>query len=863
MKKYKLTTKRYFALLFIYMSMSITLTAQSSLDKIRDAYMQPEGKIAEEVLAPRYKNVNLSNLSPDNAYYATIVKNDNNVSIKQFANKYYDLGGLAIDPVGNRHQYLTNQTPNFRSGDYGIGFLFTSATTGKTTKIDAPKDSHISNLQWSPDGKKIAYFVHTKTATHVYVTERSNGKTKKVSKQPVLATLNTTLAWAGDNKHVFAVLIPKNRGNEPVEPDVLLPQIRMTTTEVNRLRTSPSLLQNAYEADLLEYYITGQLTQINVDNGKNTNIGSPTMVKDIDVAPNGSYVIVDAVQKPFSYIVPTSSFGWSKEIWDLKGNLLVTLQSSEVNEGVPDKNILEFENRSAMQWRPDGEGLSMILAPEKDKKEDEKGDNNGDNEESEDDKDSKKEDKTHKLIQWNAPFGEGDMNVVYESKKKFNSVAYASEGDALFISEGGFRSQTTFVVYPDNPDSSYTVLKPKGDDFYDNPGSLMRSTRNGKSVILVSSGGENVYLSGVKYHKEYEENAPQPFLDKVEIKTGEKERIFESSADKHESIVSVLGADAQNLVINRQSSSDYPNAWNINLETESEVKLTDNKDYNPDITVNTKRERIKIKRADGFEFWVEVILPANWDGNPLPGLIWHYPTEFDSQEDYDKSLRTRNINQYTPINQEAWPQRTPEIFTQAGYAIIKADWPIYSKDGTPNNGFIYSVQQNSAAVIDSVAARGYVDRHRMAIGGHSYGGFGTAHAMIQTSFFKAGIAGDANFNRTLTPFGFQRERSDLWRGKDKYLEMTPLLGADRLDGALLIYSGAADENVGTSPAMSWQMFEALNALGKTAALNMYPYAYHHTFAKEIVLDRWERWTEWLDHYVKNTGEHIPENELGK
>jgi dipeptidyl aminopeptidase/acylaminoacyl peptidase len=60
-----------------------------------------------------------------------------------------------------------------------------------------------------------------------------------------------------------------------------------------------------------------------------------------------------------------------------------------------------------------------------------------------------------------------------------------------------------------------------------------------------------------------------------------------------------------------------------------------------------------------------------------------------------------------------------------------------------------------------------------------------------------------------------------------------------------------------------EVVKALNKLGKTASLYMYPYADHHTGAKEIVLDRWTRWMDWLNHYVKNAGESVSEVGLGK
>jgi dipeptidyl aminopeptidase/acylaminoacyl peptidase len=73
-----------------------------------------------------------------------------------------------------------------------------------------------------------------------------------------------------------------------------------------------------------------------------------------------------------------------------------------------------------------------------------------------------------------------------------------------------------------------------------------------------------------------------------------------------------------------------------------------------------------------------------------------------------------------------------------------------------------------------------IDRERLGIGGHSYGAFSTANAMEHTPFFKAGIAGDGNYNRTLTPMRFQRESRVLMDAREVYINMSPILFANQM-----------------------------------------------------------------------------------
>ena len=104
-----------------------------------------------------------------------------------------------------------------------------------------------------------------------------------------------------------------------------------------------------------------------------------------------------------------------------------------------------------------------------------------------------------------------------------------------------------------------------------------------------------------------------------------------------------------------------------------------------------------------------------------------------------------------------------------------------------NDFYVPDIRKNWAAILDALDEKGIIDRSRLGIGGHSYGAFSTANSMIHTPYFKAGIAGSGNYNRTLTPMTFQSEKRLLWDARETYLEMSPLLYADRLNGALLMY----------------------------------------------------------------------------
>ncbi|HEV3386225.1 MAG TPA: prolyl oligopeptidase family serine peptidase, partial [Gemmata sp.] len=382
---------------------------------------------------------------------------------------------------------------------------------------------------------------------------------------------------------------------------------------------------------------------------------------------------------------------------------------------------------------------------------------------------------------------------------------------------------------------------------------LMSKSVGGVSFVRLSSTGD-VYMSGSDRARGADATSfGKPYVDVIQIKTGKKTRLFEGKGEMLETIDAV-DKDYKTVFTTRQKSNVVPDSYMTDIAIGKVTKLTANVDKTPWFH-ELKVDRFKVTRVDGIKFWVKVTLPPKTTGK-LPALFWIYPREYVDQADYDaKSGRggagggggagaaAGRFNSLAPRNMA--------ILTLAGYAVIEPDVPIVGPAGRMNDNYVPDLRNSLWAAIDELDKRGIIDRDRLACGGHSYGAFSTANALAHTPFFKAGIAGDGCYNRTLTSMTFQSERRQLWDARETYLEMSPLLWADRVNGALLMYHGMEDANVGTNPINSEALFMALDGLGKDAALYMYPYENHGPISKETTLDLWARWVAWLDMYVKN------------
>jgi hypothetical protein len=520
---------KFCLLIAVSILMAVNVTAQVEMFS-KKGYQDPPEVLRNFVLAPRHENVSFSNLSPDRTWFMSL-KGDGLTPVERMGRPYKNLGGVVVDLVANRSRSLTT------GGSVGIELR--PAGGGTVRNIPIPANSRVSGARWSSDGKKIAYLAHFPDATHIYIADVATGRSTKITPRPVLATLNTSFGWSADGKYILTVLIPEKRMPEPkqfVHENHL--RVRLTKPGNTSLRTVVHLLEDSYDEAQLEYYTTGQIVRINAEKPKEIkNIGTPAMYSSIDLAPDGNYLRVTTMLKPFSNIVPTSSFGNVSELWDINGKVLSEISKRELREGSggtgqrptnPDDDSQDAAQaepqKRSLRWRPDGVGMSYMMrdpAPPR-----RPADSTAAPADTAGRARQPQVRRMDRVYQWLPPYGENDAKVIYESETQISGLDYSADCQILFITESASGQSHVFAVFLNEPDKKYTIYKYRTADFYENPGSLMSRTEeeSGERVIMLSSDKKYVYLSGTKYDKEWKENAPQPFVDRVELKTGEKDK---------------------------------------------------------------------------------------------------------------------------------------------------------------------------------------------------------------------------------------------------------------------------------------------------------------------------------------------------
>jgi dipeptidyl-peptidase-4 len=130
------------------------------------------------------------------------------------------------------------------------------------------------------------------------------------------------------------------------------------------------------------------------------------------------------------------------------------------------------------------------------------------------------------------------------------------------------------------------------------------------------------------------------------------------------------------------------------------------------------------------------------------------------------------------------------------------------------------------AAVDWLAGRGgWVDRGRVGISGHSYGGFMTAFALTHSKTFSAGIASgpvtDWGLYDTIYTERYMLTPKENPKG---YAASSVVGAAKNLHGRLLLVHGLMDDNVHAQNTMRFA--DALQQAGKDFELMIYPRARH-------------------------------------
>jgi dipeptidyl aminopeptidase/acylaminoacyl peptidase len=742
-------------------------------------------------------------------------------SIAEVSQPILRIAGIRITPATNSRQ------PRF----FNTGISLKNLKTGTTQKIVFPEGMKLTTPSWAPNGKSMAFLRHLDEGVELWVIDAQSGSAKAVT-PPVVNAVTDAFGWLPDSRRLYVALIPEDRGPAPQPPRVPIgPNIRETSGQFSKAPTYQDLLKTAFDETLFDYYATAQLAILDIVGGPLRKIGQPGIFADVSFSPDLSYILVNRLKRPYSYSVPLDDFARSYEVWDIDGALVHLLADLPPAEDVPINGVPTGPRD--VEWMPHKPSTLIWV-------------------EALDEGDPEKEVPFRdQYLRLPAPFKESPQTVL-KLKERASGLGYYRRGSGLtYFAKPGLalaseytwkkRWRTTYLVDLDHPE-----VAPKKwfdlstQDRYNNPGTpVMTTLQSGESVVLQDK--DWIYLEGSG-------SSPQgdhPFLDRMNIKTLKKERLFHCQDPAYETFVDFFMDSRSKVITSYETQVDPPNYYVYDLKTKQRKALTEFKDPAPQLT-GIKKERLKYKRDDGVELFGTLYLPPDRKpGERLPVVVWAYPIEYS---DPSTAGQVRgSVNRFT-----FYRGSSHLLFITQGYAILDgAEMPIIGDPKTVNDTFVKQLTANAEAAIRTLDDQGVGDPQRIGIGGHSYGAFMTANLLAHCDLFAAGIARSGAYNRTLTPFGFQSERRTLWEATETYIRMSPFMHANKINEPILLIHGEADNNSGTFPIQSERLYAALKGFGATARLVMLPNESHGYMARESILHVLAEMFEWFDKYVKN------------
>lgn len=690
-----------------------------------------------------------------------------------------------------------------------------------------PEEARLSYFSFSPDEKYLSFTNTTSNGVELWVVELATGKAKKVTKDNLNANMGRPYSWMKDSNSFIVCALPSDRP-ELLDEDSFLPTgpiVATSSGEVSQNRTYQDMLKNKFDEENFKILTTSELFIVEV-NGKMTPFANAGIYSGISVSPDGEYVMVSSIHEPFSYMVPYYRFPFTTKIYDAKGNHIKEVNNVPLNEVLPQGFSSVREGKRSMGWRADQPStLYYVEALDR-----------GDQANEVEFRDE--------VFIWEAPFTK-EPESLFKLSSRYAGINWGNE-ENLFISEFWFdtRNIKTHWLNPTTKESKLIVDR-NYQDVYSDPGDFYtEKNKFGRETVVVKEN--KVHLIGDGYTKE----GQFPYIDELDLTTFETKRIYTiNSTDKKEDIIDVLNLDRGEILLRSQSPVDYPNFYIRNYKQNIDIQLTNF--LNPfESLKGVHKEVITYFREDGVELSGTLYLPAGYDKEAktekLPLLIWAYPSEYVDKA--TAGMSTKNPNSFT------YPYYGSFVYWVAkGYAVLDdASFPIVGEgDKEPNDTFIEQLIANGKAAIDAVDSLGYIDRKRVGVGGHSYGAFMTANLLSHSDLFACGIARSGAYNRTLTPFGFQREQRNYWDNPDLYNRMSPFMSADKMKTPMLLVHGEDDNNSGTYTEQTKRYFDALKNLGAPVRMVLLPKESHGYVAKENIFHLLYEQDVFLEKYLKD------------
>lgn len=286
--------------------------------------------------------------------------------------------------------------------------------------------------------------------------------------------------------------------------------------------------------------------------------------------------------------------------------------------------------------------------------------------------------------------------------------------------------------------------------------------------------------------------------------------------------------------------------------------LKHNNKTNPITIYQTNKHYLEYGRTKA-----ELVEYANSKGDSLKGVLY-YPSNYEKGKKYPMIVYI-----YEKLSQRLHQYDNPSLFNgdgfsranyiYDGYFVLYPD--IIYEVGNPG----ISAKDCVVSAVNEVIKTAKVDKDRIGIIGHSFGGYQVSSIITQTNVFKTAVAGAAvtDLTNLYLQVNWDWNRTQAWRFESQQMRMgsnpfdnfegyknnSPIDNASKINTPLLSWSGKEDYNVNWNQSIYLHM--ALRRLKKKNKLLLFPEEGHNILKKETQILLSKEIKNWFDFYLKN------------
>jgi dipeptidyl aminopeptidase/acylaminoacyl peptidase len=299
---------------------------------------------------------------------------------------------------------------------------------------------------------------------------------------------------------------------------------------------------------------------------------------------------------------------------------------------------------------------------------------------------------------------------------------------------------------------------------------------------------------------------------------------------------------AEVYVYTRDTFKDYPDYYVTDALLRDGRRITEANPQQKDFLWSSGRMLIDYTSAKGDKLQAALFLPPNYEkGKSYPTLVYYY------------EKMSQQLNRYTQPSANGFNK---SVYTSNGYAVLMPD--ITYKINDPGMSAAWCV----LPAIDAAVATGIVDRSKVGLQGHSWGGYQTSFLITQADF-AAAVAGapltnmismyssiyfnTGSANQPIFESSQGRFTGGYWDNLEAYQRNSPVYYAERVNTPLIILhndkDGAVDWNQGI------EYYNTLRRLKKPVIMLQYVGENHGLRKPANQKDYTVRMKEFFDHHL--------------